>query len=224
MLPEIQVGGDDESFKFYDMSNLVTNDRYQRNTTDGLAIHHSVGADYAGKTMEQEIEHIKYINQLHIELEYGGFGYNGIAFRSGRVYVIGQGGGGRAHVANHNGHLEGICMAGTYTNNYPALGLQLGVGRWLRAKFTQRGLLPVKPHREWVTDPKWATSCCGDAGVETIPNMLKVAAALENAPKELDKKVHEAVYGALNSTIKVNPINFDLLSAQIKFLTGGQYC
>lgn len=177
--PRVSVGGE----LFFDIASLVTPNRYERPLTDGYAIHHTVGAQNF-PTMQAELDHIEAINQQHIDAGYGGFGYNAIAFGSGRVYTVGDGGGGRAHVAFENGHLEGIAMAGNFQDNPVPFGLRLDVGRWLLAKFRQRGLHSVKPHREWVNTllhPEWATACCGDYGAGAIYSMLQVAAALNRS-------------------------------------------
>jgi hypothetical protein len=174
--PTISVGG----LTFFDIASRVTPNRDDRRLTDGFAIHHSAGAQHF-PTMQHEVDHIDMINQQHIDAGYGGFGYNAIGFESGRVYVVGDGLGRRAHVAYENGHLEGYCMAGNFAENEVPFGLRLDAGRWLLAKFRQRGLHPVRPHREWVNTllhPEWASECCGDYGTGAIYSMLQVAAAL----------------------------------------------
>ena len=169
--PTISVGGE----TFFDISHIVTPNRYLRSRTNGLANHHSVtGQHYA--TMAAEVEHIKAINAYHIQQEYGGFGYNGIVFESGRVYVVGNGLGGRAHVAYRNHELEGLCWVGNFQANNVPLGIILGAARWHVAKFRQHGLKPVRGHREWAV-AGWETACPGANGMAAIPIVLRAAVA-----------------------------------------------
>lgn len=169
MLPKIAIGGD----IFWDMSPIISPDRYQRYDTIGIALHHSVGAadfpdrNWNGTTMDEEIEHIRAIEAQHLAQDFGGFGYNAIAFASGRVYVAGRCMGARAHVAGRNGELEGICMAGDYRTLRPAQALIAAVARYYRARVNVLGVKPIEGHRDWAL-PGNETTCPGDAGLNAV--------------------------------------------------------
>lgn len=225
MLPTITWGGQE----FYDISGIVTPNRYTRAGTDGVAIHHSVAQtefpdrNANGTSLDEQIEHVKAINAFHISKGYGGFGYNGIAFRDGTVMTVGKAEGARAHVANHNNHLTGICMAGTFTDQEVPIGLVLGVARFLAAVEHTYGVRVTKAHRRWVTDPAWATACCGDRGEQAIGQMLMAKSAIiAKANDALDAEVRARIAAALRE----NAAKGDLegLAGQIKYITGGRLC
>lgn len=180
MLPTISWGGD----TFYDMSSIISPDRYQRYATYGVALHHSVGAAHfpdlnlSGSNMDEEIAHIRQIEAQHLAQGYGGFGYQAIAFASGRVYVAGDCMGARAHVAGRNGEIEGICMAGDYRVLRPAQPLIAGVARYYRARVNMLGVLTIKGHREWATSGN-ETSCPGDAGLAAVIGAIYMTAVAQ---------------------------------------------
>lgn len=217
-LPTVTFGGQE----FLDISGIVSPNRYTRLGTDGAAVHHTVAQQHF-ETLDQKIEHVKAINQYHLDQGYGGFGYNAIAFDDGTVMTVGNASGARAHVANENNHLVGIAMAGTFSSVSVPLGLRLGVGRFLAAVQKDYGTTEVRGHRQWVTDPAWATECPGDKGVEAIGSMTMVRDAIAaNNQKALD----EAVRQRISAAILPNAQAADLvaLAGQIRFLTGGRLC
>lgn len=173
--PTIRIGG----ITMFDMTSLVTPNRYVRASTDALVLHHSVTAQHY-TDMSAELQHIRAIDRYHHSQGYGGFGYNAAVFESGRVYVVGDGSGARAHVAGLNGVLEGCVMIGDYSSAPVPLGITLGVARWLLAKFRQRGLLSVKPHREYnpFLPPYYRSVCPGDAAAWAIDTILAATVAL----------------------------------------------
>lgn len=170
--------------EFIDIGGIVQADPALRARTDGLAIHHSVGQthftdkNFNGTTEDEEVAHIIAIRDYTAAKWGVGFAYNGCVFASGRVYVVRHGLGIRAHVAFQNHRLEGLCMIGTYNTQRPSDALIAGAGRWVKAKHSIYGEIPVKPHRDWVAPehkPQWSTACCGDAGVAAIPDILRAA-------------------------------------------------
>jgi hypothetical protein len=179
MLPTIKIQG----VEMYDISGIVTANRYTRTKTVGFTYHHSVAQtsfpdrNFNGTTMDEEIEHIKVINTFHVQQGYGGFGYNACGFESGRVYAVGNGTGARAHVANRNHELEGFCMIGTFTSADVPIGIKLAAGQWLVAKFRQHGLRQVHGHREDAT-AGWGTACPGDGGMRALPDILRIATVI----------------------------------------------
>jgi hypothetical protein len=228
LLPEITFGGE----VFYDISGIVTADRFPRPGTDGIAIHHSVGQtefpdrNANGTSLDEQIAHVVSVNQFHVDKGYGGFGYNAIAFRDGTVFTVGNALGARAHVAWENTHLAGICMAGTFTDEDVPLGLILGVGRFLAACSRMYGHTAIKGHRDWVDDsrkPQWATACPGDKGVEFIGKMVMTRdALLAGSSAAIETEIKRKIGEALSENART--ANLEGLAAQIKFLSGGKWC
>lgn len=204
----IVVGGQE----FYDISAIVGPDRYHRSRTVALVIHHTVGPS-SFASMEDELAHIRAIDAQHRANGWGGFGYQGIVFPSGRVYVVGRGHGARAHVADRNHELEGLAMAGDFSTAAPPLGIILGAGRWVFAKFKQRGFLSVMGHRQaaLASDP---TACPGDGGMRALPAILSVAAALGRRER-LEDVLRRALY-----LVRAGRALSELPSADRDFLRG----
>lgn len=223
MLPTIKIGNEE----FHDISGIVTANRYVRPTTDGIAIHHTVGQtafpdkNFNGTTMDEEIAHIVAINEYHITKGYGGFGYNGIAFESGRCYVVGQMNGARAHVANHNNHLLGLVAAGTFTDNAMPMGLFLALARMVKAAWVVYGQVLVGGHMEFVTDPAWATSCPGNGGMRSKLDIVRAARVLLVPPSD-PEQAKAAIKAALLEAY--NNADLPRLAAQIAYITGGKFC
>ena len=156
--------------RFIDISAIVGPDVKPRAATIGLAVHHTAGglvdvdANFSGTTEDEELAHIAAINAQHLANGWScGFGYNAIAFASGRVYVVGRCAGQRAHVAKRNHELAGCAMAGDYSVEPPPPGCIAGVGRWVRAMWAEYGAgLPVMGHGQWAL-PGEGTACPGAA-------------------------------------------------------------
>lgn len=211
MIPQISFGGE----TFYDISGIVTPNRYIRPITDGFALHHTA-VHTSADTEDTELQHIQGINQYHITKGYGGFGYNAIVFPSGRVYTVGICEGARAHVAGHNNHLAGFVLADDLTTNPVGLGLLLGGGRLLKALAVKYGSLSLKGHQEWVTDPPQATSCPGNRAMTVLGSFYTIARALIDA--ENKSKIKEALREAYNNA------DLETLAKQIAYITGGRIC
>lgn len=228
MLPTITIGGE----QFYDMSSIVQPDRGQRPETAGISVNHTVGQtefpdrNANGTNMDEEIAHIKAIDAYHVRTWGTGFGYNGIIFRSGRVYVVGKMRGIRTHIAHQNHRLGGFALAGDFSTQAPGVGQVLGSGRLLRGVFHEFGLKLVKGHGEWVLPEhraQWATACPGEGGRRAIPDMLAVATELEkNAAELVKRRATEAIERALLPAIRAG--NFDTLAHQIAWLTDRRLC
>ena len=229
MLPLITWGGQE----FYDIRGIVGADRYTRPGTDGIAVHHTVGQtefpdrNANGSSLDEMIAHVKNIDQFHRDKGWGGFGYNAIAFRDGTVMTVGNATGARAHVANENGHLAGIAMAGDFSTREVPLGIVLGVGKFLAACQIQFGVDPVKGHRDWVSPESlaqgWGTACPGNQGKLDIGDMLLARDAILRGDREaLEQKVRKQITAALLP----HTLNADLiaLANSIKFITGGRLC
>ena len=211
---------------FWDISDLVSPDRYVRPTTRALVLHHTVGQTVAedrnrsGTYRDEQIAHIQAIESFHRQKGYGGFGYQAIAFLTGDVYVVGPGDGARAHVAGQNAYYEGIALAGDWSQGPLPLGLVLGVARWVYAKWRQRGFLPVLGHREV---PEQETSCPGDGTLRARPQLLRtVEAYAEGRRQELEEQVRKALAAALGPTALRGDL--EELARQLSWLTGGRLC
>lgn len=231
LLPTITWGGQE----FYDISGIVRLDTAMggtRPTTDGVAIHHSVGqtefpdTNANGTSLDEMIAHIKAIDAFHVQQGYGGFGYNAIAFRDGTVCTVGKAAGQRAHVAFENWHLAGICGAGDFSTRAMPVGMYLGMARFCVAMEKEYGVRTVKGHTQWVNlaaHPTWGTACPGQAGLLSIGNILLAKAAIIAEQNEaLDAAVRQKIAEALREAASKGDIN--TLAAQIKFITGGRVC
>lgn len=228
MLPTIRIGPEE----FYDISGIVGPGRGLRPETVGISVNHTVGQtefpdrNMNGTNMDEEIAHIQAIDAYHLRTWGEPFGYNGIIFRSGRVYVVGKMLGVRTHIAHQNHRLGGFALAGDFSSQPPGVGQVLGGGRLLRGLFHQHGLKPVRGHGEWVLPEhraQWATSCPGEGGRRSIPDMLAVARELEANHAELIKRrATEAIERALLPNIRAG--DFGKLADQIAWLTDGARC
>lgn len=137
-----------------DARNLVTNPQGQGGPQPmegviGITVHHTDGQQRIMSEAEERAV-IKAIDFQHTRppQDFGGFGYHGIAFASGRAYYCGDGQ--RAHVAKRNHQLRGYVFHGNFEHVMPS-ELQMSGMRELimadRARFPQ--FLPVKGHDEW---------------------------------------------------------------------------
>lgn len=132
----------------------------------GIAIHHSVTGASAQWTQEQDLAHLRGIDNYHQSIGYGLFGYHMATFPSGRVYLCGALNGQRAHVARRNHELIGIVNIGDFSSKLPS---EVQLRACAEAiKFTQATLVnnggnpdvPIKGHTEWAV-PDWPTACPG---------------------------------------------------------------
>lgn len=228
MLPKIVWGGQE----FYDISSIVSKDRFIRPGTDGCALHHTVGQtefpdrNANGTSLDEMVAHVKAIDAYHIQQGYGGFGYNAIVFRDGTCMTVGRAAGARAHVAHQNDHLLGIAMAGDFSTSEVPVGIRLGVARIRAAMETEYGRWPIKAHRDWVAPehkPQWATSCCGNMGVLAI-------ADIELAANAILRKDREAVVAKIRADIArallpaTVAADLETLAGQIAWLTNKRLC
>jgi hypothetical protein len=135
----------------------------QREGLIGIAVHHSVSGDYltASASQADEVAHLQAIDRYHVGRDFGGIGYHLAAFASGRLYLLGDLDGARAHVAGRNQELLGIVAIGTFTERLPGdreiAALREGI-RHVR-EFAGRPL-PAKGHGAWAL-PGEGTACPG---------------------------------------------------------------
>lgn len=145
-----------------DARDLVTNPEGNRpqdpNLVIGLAVHYTVGQNIV-QTEAEERAVIRAIDRQHVGQDFGGFGYHGITFPSGRSYYCGDGQ--RAHVAKRNHQLRGWALHGTFTEQLPGPAQFAGLREALTAERSRFSwLVPIKGHREWAL-PGEATQCPG---------------------------------------------------------------
>jgi len=141
--------------------------------TIGRAYHHTAVAWLRPNATEaDERNHVLMIDQYHYGKGWGGFGYNGIVFPSGRAYFCGDWDGARAHVSSRNHQLDGICFAGLMVGGVEPTEAALIGARELRAlSVAAHGELPEAGHGAWAL-PAYPTSCPGtDYGEAWIPKI-----------------------------------------------------
>lgn len=149
-----------------DARNLVTNPDGNKPQDPlaviGIGVHHTGGEEPATLLSEaQEREVIKAIDRDHVAKGFGGFGYHGITFVSGRSYYCGDGQ--RAHVAKRNHELRGWVLHGNFVATLPGQAQMDGLREALlaeRKKFAYVAVLPIKGHKEWAL-PGEGTECPG---------------------------------------------------------------
>ena len=144
-----------------DARNLVTNPDGNRPQDPaqviGIAVHHTVGNNVVLNEIDERAT-IRAIDAQHVDADYGGFGYHGIVFPSGRAYHCGEGQ--RAHVAKRNHQLRGWAYSGTFTNSFPTPEAEAAMREVLLAEQARFGDIPIKGHREWAL-PGEGTACPG---------------------------------------------------------------
>lgn len=145
----------------FDATNLVTNPAGNRPQDPalliGIAIHHTVGRNNIENETDERAT-IVAIDRQHVSQGFGGFGYHGIVFPSGRAYRCGEGQ--RAHVKGRNHQLRGWVFSGTYTNVLPTDAAFEGMREALLEERARFGPLEVKGHSEWAL-PGEGTACPG---------------------------------------------------------------
>lgn len=151
-----------------DATSLVTNPLGQGGpqlpgNIIGIAVHHTggevVGAPILTEAQERAV--IRAIDFQHTRppQDFGGFGYHGIAFASGRAYKCGEGQ--RAHVKGRNHQLRGYVLHGNFVSVQPS-DLQLsGLRELMQADFDKFGrVLEIRGHGQWAL-PGEGTECPG---------------------------------------------------------------
>jgi len=152
--------------------------RYSRTdngyVTIGRAYHHTAVLWLRPDATEvEERNHVHVIDQYHHGKGWGGFGYNGIVFPSGRAYFCGDWDGARAHVSSRNHELDGICFAGIFVGREPTDAAIAGA-RLLRGLSVEaHGEIPEAGHGAWAL-PQFPTGCPGDDyGENWIPRIAE---------------------------------------------------
>ena len=162
-----------------DRYNIIR-DRLELARVDGGAWHHSVTKtpDVAW-TRKQEVAVLDRIHSYHLEphwynwrgelVSLGGFAYQLAVFPSRRAYLVTPLRMRGAHVANNNGHLVAVLLAGTFTDYAPLPAhLETAVQARLYAEGELGKPLIWKGHREWA-EPDHPTACPGRTYAEWGP-------------------------------------------------------
>ncbi len=157
----------------------------------GVAVHHTVTLFLSpAATESDELNQVSAIDDYHVAMGYGGFGYHCIAFPSGRAYWCGHLDGARAHVLHRNHELRGVALAGTFTDSLPG-PVQLGAAaRAVAFCRADAPGIPVRGHREWAP-PDGPTACPGDLYQQWVPGLA-----------EEDDMTPEEVRGTVNAMLR----------------------
>ncbi len=181
----------------------------------GIAIHHTAVFFDQNSTVQEEIDHIKAIDKYHDSLGWGGFGYHGITFPSGRNYHCGTITRGRAHTSGRNHELRGWALAGDFSTTMPSLAQLDGLRESLQFLLQDEPGLDMNDHNAWAL-PGRGTECPGvvrnidwDSFVTGDP-IDEIFYSIEEALIALDAFSYH--YGI----IKFNPDSMDNLSDPFK--------
>jgi len=146
------------------------------------AIHHTATLYLSPTaTTADELNQIAVIHEYHIRRGFGGFGYHGIAFPSGRPYLVVPFDQWGANVADENNHIHGYAAAGTYTTVPPPLALQTALAHLIAAgrRYLKR-TVPDKPHRHW-----GGTTCPGEQWRAWVPTLTNIATFITNQEDDM---------------------------------------
>ena len=158
----------------YPLADVWWRGAYGPEDITDIAIHHTMtGETPADASVDDELAVLDCIYAFHVNTRvFGGIGYHGVAFASGRSYLTCPLTRWGAHVADENNHLWGFAAAGDYTNGHPPVGILEGLRDlvFLAADVT----LPLRPHLAW-----GGTSCPGAQWKEWVPWLRHVGAIAE---------------------------------------------
>ena len=174
-----------------------------REQVDETAIHHDAvafsGADlnFNGSTVDEERGRMQASYNWHTKYWPGassargdgwnwpGLGYHLYTFPSERIYLVGELGTIRAHVAYRNTRSGGIVGAGDHTHARPQSGLVTAMARAAAFFWAWRGKeLALAGHRTWAEQnpvevrSAWLTSCPGNTYRQWIGNVRTFAKAI----------------------------------------------
>lgn len=102
---------------------------YGPDDVDVIVIHHTaMGQLPADASEDDELAVLDCIYAFHVNARgFGGIGYHGVAFASGRTYLTCPLDRWGAHVAFENNHLWGFAAAGDYSGSIPPDGALRGL-------------------------------------------------------------------------------------------------
>lgn len=85
-----------------------------------IAVHHTAGFYVRpGATQDEELNHLRMIDQYHRSIGFGGIGYHIVVFSSGRIYWVSDFGIWGANVQGMNHVVLGICAVGYFDDYIP---------------------------------------------------------------------------------------------------------
>lgn len=113
----------------YPLASVWWRGEYTPEDITDIVIHHTMtGETPADASVDDELAVLDCIYTFHVNTRvFGGIGYHGIAFPSGRAYQTCPLTRWGAHVAFENDHLWGFAAAGDYTNGVPPEGTLRGL-------------------------------------------------------------------------------------------------
>ena len=114
----------------YPLASVWWRGEYTPAAITDIVIHHTaMGELPADASVDDELAVLDCIYAFHVNTRgFGGIGYHGVAFASGRAYLTTPLTRWGAHVAVENDHLWGFAAAGDYRNSIPPEGTLRGLG------------------------------------------------------------------------------------------------
>jgi hypothetical protein len=133
-----------------------------------LVIHHlEFGNLREGASQAEEMEVLDAVYAFHVNVRYwGGIGYHGISFRSGRSYITADWNRWGAHTYQENDDSRGFAVAGDWSNKVPPLSLRQSVADVVDRHDSLYFLAHLTGHRDFVK-----TTCPGDPYLQWVPNL-----------------------------------------------------
>lgn len=114
----------------YPLASVWWRGEYTADDITDIVIHHTMtGETLVDASVDDELAVLDCIYAFHVNTRgFGGIGYHGVAFASGRSYLTCSLTRWGAHVALENDHLWGFAAAGDYRNGVPPEGTLRGLG------------------------------------------------------------------------------------------------
>ncbi len=116
--------------KRYPLADVWWRGEYTAEAITDIVIHHTMTGELpADASVGDELMVLDAIYAFHVNTRgFGGIGYHGVAFPSGRAYITCPFDRWGTHVAFENDHLWGFAAAGDYSDSVPPSGTLRGLG------------------------------------------------------------------------------------------------
>jgi len=180
--------------------------KYDKADIDEDAIHHTATLFEADDlTPGQELAHLDVIYHYHVHYRgFGGIGYHGVSFKSGRRYRTAPWDRIGANVYSENDHLRGWAAAGYFHDRVPPQAQREGLAELMLEGSRDLGRdVAAVPHLKY-----GGTTCPGDRWREWVPRLPGLAQQMREERempsyplKSIQKKTGGAVY-ATDGTYK----------------------
>lgn len=159
-----------------------------------LVIHHlEMGNLREGASQAEEIDVLDAVYAFHVNVrEWGGVGYHGIAFRSGRSYITADWHRWGAHTYRENDDSRGFAVAGGWSDAIPPLSLRQSMAELVARHDGMYGEVLLTGHRDWV-----ATTCPGNPYKQWVPQLREL---IEEDDMD-DARVKELIGEALGAFV-----------------------